>query len=169
MAQFHCRTISGAMTEPDPRSVRFRLSAQSGHFSGKQYDTVRGRGNFDDGYPNDFPSDDSSEGHRSKSFDGFGRSSRGKRAHFNPRRSDPEASTSPSVRGRHYDEGPVSAPTGHGWRPRDERPRARFSSLVGSTDHRFDYQPNRDDENRDKSKQPRGRPTRNYPSRDGSH
>jgi hypothetical protein len=42
------------MTDPDPRSVRFRLSSQGGQFSGKQYDTVRGRGNFDEGYPSDY-------------------------------------------------------------------------------------------------------------------
>lgn len=121
------------MTEPQPRhpGVTFEAASHGTRpHSGAQYDTVRGRGKFDDGHPNDYPQE-RPEIQKSTSFDPAKRGQRGKRTQFNPRRADSQTSSS-SERG-YYAAGPDSAPAGaQGWGFRENNP-TRHQSLRGSS------------------------------------
>jgi hypothetical protein len=116
------------MSDPSGSPTRVTFGLPSSHprasSTGIEYDTVRGRGNFDDGYTNDYPAD-LPEVRKSQSveFTGGKRSRGSGRAGGGPRRGG-------YGRDSGYDQGPVSAPTTKNWHPRG--PQARYSSHRGS-------------------------------------
>jgi hypothetical protein len=107
---------------PGVTFLPFAPAARDRACSGIAYDTVRGRGNFDDGHPNEYPPDRPELPKSTSLPDQGGKpGQRGRRAQFRPRRGASE--TSSSSEQSFYDAGPDSAPTAaRGGRFRDGRP-----------------------------------------------
>jgi hypothetical protein len=110
------------MSDSSGSPTRVTFGLPSGHAqrscTGIEYDTVRGRGNFDDGFTNDYPVD-LPEVRQSQSVEFTGGKRTRGRGGGGFRRG-----------GYARDPGPVSAPTTKNWNPRGQQ--ARFSSHRGS-------------------------------------